>query len=97
MAALCSIGSLMQDSGWTAALAEVGITSSGTAESFLSAANVMRTRQAYQITACSLYKLMKIAYNEHCNDTVEVELISFHDWCKKRRQESPQFSIVILF
>ena len=34
---------------------------------------------------------MKIAYNDHCNDTVEDELISFHDWCEKRRQESPQF------
>ena len=91
MAALRSIETLLQDSGWTAALAEAGITSSGTAESFLSAANVTRTRQAHQITASSLYKLMKIAYNDHCNDTVEDELISFHDWCGKHRQESPQF------
>ena len=34
---------------------------------------------------------MKMAYNDHCNDTVEDELISFHDWCEKHRQESPQF------
>ena len=55
MAALRSIGTLLQDSGWTGALVEAGITSSGTAESFLTASSITKTRQMHQITACSLY------------------------------------------
>lgn len=37
MAAFKSIGSLLQESGWTGALVESGVTTPGTAESFLSA------------------------------------------------------------
>jgi len=59
MAALRSLGALLQNSGWTGALVEAGVASSGTAESFLSVASVTRTRQAHQITACTLYKVMK--------------------------------------
>jgi len=68
MAALKSVGSLLQDSGWTSALVEAGIASSGTAESYLSASSVTRTRQAHQITACCLYKLRKSAYASYSRD-----------------------------
>lgn len=67
MAAVRSLGTLLQDSGWTSSIAEAGVASSGTAESFLSASSVTRTRQAHQITACSLYKLMKEAYHDYCS------------------------------
>ena len=40
MAALKSIGTLLQSSGWTSVIVEAGIASSGTAESFLSASSV---------------------------------------------------------
>ena len=56
MAAFKSIGTLLQDSGWTGVLVESGIVSSGTAESFLLASSVTRTRQAHQVTACALTK-----------------------------------------
>ena len=52
MTAMKSIGSILEDSGWTSALVEAGVASSGTADSFLSATNVTRTRQAHQITTC---------------------------------------------
>ncbi len=71
MAALRSIGTLLQDSGWTGALVEAGVASSGTAESFLSASSVTRTRQMHQITASSLYKLMKAAYIDYCTNEAE--------------------------
>ena len=45
MAALKSIGTLLQDSGWTGALMEAGVASPGTAESFLTASSITRTRQ----------------------------------------------------
>ena len=44
MAVLKSIRTLLQKSGWTEAIVEAGIASSGIAESFLSASSVTRTR-----------------------------------------------------
>ena len=51
MAAFQSNGSLLKGSGWTSALTEARVASSSTAESFLLASSVTRTRQAHQITA----------------------------------------------
>lgn len=93
MAALKSIGTLLKDSGWTGALVEAGVTSSGTAESFLTASSITRTRQIHQITACSLYQLLKAAYTDYCAEAAEnsEEVLSFDVWCEKRKLESPQF------
>ena len=54
LAALRSIGNLLQNSGWTGALAKAEVV-------FMAAASITRTRQMYQITACSFYKLMNEA------------------------------------
>lgn len=91
MAALKSLGTVLRNSGWTSSLTEAGVASSGTAESFLSAASVTRTRQAHQITACSLYNLMKEAYYNYCSDEPGRSNMNFEDWCDKRKNESPQF------
>ena len=91
MAALRSIGTLLRDSGWTSAIVEAEVASSGTAESYLSASSVTRTRQAHQITACSLYKLMKKAYRDYCSEESSISDITIEDWCKQRKKESPQF------
>ena len=93
LAALRSIGTLLWDSGWTGALFEAGVASSGTAESFLSAASITRTRQANQVTASSLYKLLKSAYADYCSQIGEdIEgMLSFEDWCDGRKLDSPQF------
>ena len=44
MAAFKAIGGLLKDSGWTTALTEAGIASSGTAESFLTASSVTKNK-----------------------------------------------------
>ena len=62
MAALKSIDTLLQSSGWTSAIVEADIASSGTAESYLSASSVTRIRKAHQITASCLNKAVKDAY-----------------------------------
>ena len=62
MAAMKSLGTLLEASGWTSAIVEAGVASPGTAESFLTAVSVTGTRLAHQITACILYKLIKEAY-----------------------------------
>ena len=92
MAALRSIGTLLKDSGWTGALFEARVAFSGMAESFLSASGVTRTRQAHQITAYSLPKLIKAVYTNHCAAEVDENprgVITFVDWCMGCKQESP--------
>lgn len=93
MAALKSVGSLLQNSGWTGALVEAGIASPGTAESFLTVSSITRTRQTHQVTACSLYKLLKAAYEKYVMEAGadSEEVISLDDWCERRRGQSPQF------
>ena len=61
LAALRSIGNLLQNSGWTGALAKAGVV-------FMAAANITRTRQMHQITACNFYKLMNEVYTDCCAD-----------------------------
>ena len=91
MAALRSIGTLLRASGWTSAIVEAEVASFGTAESYLSASSVTRTRQAHQITACSLYKLIKKAYHDYCSEESGISDKTFEDWCEQRRKKSPQF------
>ena len=93
MTAMKSIGSILEDSGWTCDLVEASVASSSTADSFLSATNVTRTRQARQITACSLFQLMKKAYSVHLAEHLsnDDKDISFENWCGARKKESPQF------
>ena len=76
MAALKILGDLLENSGWTGALVQAGITTPGTADSFLKASHVTRTRQAHQITASSLYSLLQKAYAEYREDVV----MSLEDW-----------------
>ncbi len=46
MAALKTLGDLLEGSGWTGALVQAGVATSGTADSFLKASHVTRTRRA---------------------------------------------------
>ena len=70
---------------------EAGIASPGTADSFLTASSITRTRQMHQITACSLYKLLKAAYTDYLKETEEQPKEVFETWCECRKQHSPMF------
>ena len=89
MAALKVIGDLLSGSGWTSALVQSGIVSSGTADSFLRASHVAKTRHAHQVTASSLYMLLHKAYSENMGEAKEE--VSLDEWCCQRSNESPQF------
>ncbi len=53
--AMCQVlGSWLDGSGWTRALLEAGIVTSGTADSFLKASHLTKTCHAHQVTAASL-------------------------------------------
>ena len=91
MAAFRLLGDLLKGSGWTRALTEAGIATSGTADSLLSASRVANTRQAHLITACALNELMQSAFNkiEGQFDDTEREFQAFKDWCNIRQKQSP--------
>lgn len=93
MAALKSIGTLFQDSGSTGAIVEAGIASPETADSFLTASSITRIRQMHQITACSLYKLLRAAHTDYSKETDKQpeDVPSFEAWCKHLKLQSSQF------
>ena len=63
----------MEGSGWSV-LIQAGVASSGTADSFLKASHLTRTRHAHQVTALALGKLQEDAYlHAHTDETKEVE------------------------
>ena len=66
-----ALGSLLSGSGWTDALTEAGIVTWGTADSFLSASHITRTRHIHQVTALSLAKLQQNAFVRR-NETSDV-------------------------
>jgi len=92
MAALKTIGDLLDGSGWTGALVQANVATPGTAESFLKASHVTRTRRAHQITASSLYLLLQKAYTAYVSGLEDKQnLTSFEDWCADRTKVYPQF------
>uniref|UniRef100_UPI00358E92D9 uncharacterized protein n=1 Tax=Myxine glutinosa TaxID=7769 RepID=UPI00358E92D9 len=66
MAALRTLGDWLKGSGWVQALVQAEIVTAGTADSFLRASHVLRTRRAHQVTAAALYILQHRAYNHYC-------------------------------
>ena len=80
MASLKVLGDILKGSGWTEALVQAGVASSGKADSFLKASHVTRTRRAYQITASSLYLLQQNAYKEYIQTLgTDSEVMSFEN------------------
>ena len=59
MALWNTLGDVLEGSGWTAALTQAEVASSGTADSYLKAAHLTRTRHAHQVTLLTLHKLRK--------------------------------------
>ena len=90
MAALKLVGTFLKGSGCTTSLEEAKVATSGTAESFISASNVAKTRRSHQITACSLYALMRAAKEvetpgwSYCEE-------EFKAWCSKKAAAVPMF------
>ena len=92
MAALKTIGDWLADSGWVAAITEASNASPGTADSFLKASHVSRTRHAHQVTAAALFILMHKAYSSYLDNLAEDEIPqTFYNWRNMRIYESPQF------
>ena len=59
LATLKTAGNLLESCGWTGALVQAGVATSGKADSFLKAARITRTRRAHQVTVVSCTKHWK--------------------------------------
>ena len=93
MTALKTLCDWLQGSGWTQALVQAEITTAGTADLFLRAAHVTRTRRAHQVTAAALFILQRRTYDQYSTTNTEDDEHpgSFEDWCSQREQSYPQF------
>ena len=67
MAAFKMLGDILAGSGWTTALSEAGVASLGTADSFLKASHITKTRHTHQVTAASLFMLLNEAHSQSMN------------------------------
>lgn len=85
LTALKTLGNLLKSSGWTSALVQAGVATAGTADSFLTAAHITRTRRAHQVTACVIYKSLEEAYQEYVTSLEPgMEAKSLEDWCDQQ-------------
>lgn len=92
MAFMKVAGDWLEDSGWTEALVQADVAGSGTADSFLRASHVSRTRNAHQVTAACLFILQHRAYDMYTESNADVhEQLDFDQWCKKQEDSHPQF------
>ena len=93
MAAFKALGSFVTGSGWVEAIAEAGISTPGTADSFLTAAHLRRCRHAHEVTAASLYILQNRAYTAYRTSCPPAaEIVSFEAWCSNQISVQPQFA-----
>ena len=95
MAALGTLGYLLKGSGWVEALVQTEITTAGTADSFLYAEHVARTKRAHQVTAAALYILQYRGYN-NCDTDTEDEPLGLINGAQRRNigQQSYYWSCV---
>jgi hypothetical protein len=101
IAAWRALGDLLEGSGWTSAITPANVASSGTADSFLKASHVSRTRHAHQVTACSLHILSCRAYEAYVDGLSEWDAkLEFQQWQEYKSGSCPQFrywSLVLKF
>ena len=87
MVLVSCLGDWLKDSGWTTALSNAGVTSSGN-DSLLSGHEVGKTKYAHQVTALTLYQLMKDAFEQSKKEDCT---LNFTEWRASKELESLQF------
>ena len=87
MVLLSCLGDWLQDSGWTTALLNTGVTSSGN-DSILSGHKVGKAKYVHQVTALTLYQLMKDEFEQSKKE--DCTLIT--EWCASKKLEVNNFS-----
>ena len=88
MALWNTIGDFLDCSGWTTALCEADIATSGVADSLLKVSHLTRTRRSHQITALFLSKLQHDAWMHFKATNKE---LTFEQWKEEMISKSPTF------
>ena len=70
---------------------EAGVSSSGTADSFLRASHLTKTRRVHQVTLLALCKLQHDAWQNFCSSGSESDEVSFETWRNSMILKSPTF------
>ena len=92
MAAFKMLRKWVSGSGWADATCNSGVATQGVAESFLTASHRTRTRRAHQVTAASLFALMRSAYSDYKERMKGKEgLMSEEEWKEAMAGKCPQF------
>ena len=93
MAAFKVAGDWLQGSGWTRALVQAEIATTGTADAFLRASHVGRTKHAHQVTAAALHILQHKAYDTYKSKVTagNQESLDFEAWYNQQLLKCPQF------
>lgn len=88
MALWNTLGDILEGSGWTTALTESDVASSGVANSFLKVSHLTRTRHAHQITLLTLHNLQRQAFliSDAANDNQSADA-----WRNEILKKSPTF------
>lgn len=87
MACWKMIGNLLESSGWSDVMSESHAFRSGVADSLIKVSNIERTKHAHQLSACALSQLLRRAWKNRTDHTVD----DMNSWIKKRSIESAQF------
>ena len=92
MAFLKVVGGWLEGSGWTSALVDANVATPGTAESFIKAASVTRSRRAHQVTALCLFILLQKAFTKYKEGVASGDnIMTFDSWRTQQVSTTPQF------
>ena len=87
------LGDWLSGSGWTTLLDKACVATRGSAQSFLAASHITRTRYAHQVTSLALFYLLQLAfgsYLEQHDDTTPP--LTRNEWVEQQCKLQPQFS-----
>ena len=89
MAMMSIIGDWHEDNGWTIALSNAKVTSSGN-QSLLTGHDVAQTKYVHQVTTCCLYQLLHAAFSISTESAGD-RTILFDNWRSGMEKKSVQF------
>lgn len=69
---------------------QAGVSSPGTADSFLKVTHVTCTCRVHQVTVTSLTYLLHKAYTQYSSSMEDNDQMSIEDWSRQRAESSPQ-------
>ena len=89
------LGDWLQDSGWKLVLSSSGVITFAN-DSLLSAHDVAATKYIHRVAACTLYNLMKKAFQESKYDSKrEQRNLNFEKWREQMELLYPQFHFTL--